>query len=246
MTTANSILVETGAEILKALRAPEFIVPTLIFPVAFYSLFGIVLSQGAGSASYLLATYGTFAVMGPSIFGFGVAVANERERGWLDLKRAAPAPAISYITAKVITTLIFASIAVALVHAVAGFAGGVALPRTVWATLLGVHIVSTLPFILIGLTVGFMFRTNGAVALANLLFMMMAVLGGLWIPITVFPPIMQEIANYLPSFHLAEIALDVIDAPGTRDLQASLTAVMVMTFILSIITLFAWRLQKSA
>ena len=108
--------------------------------------------------------------MGPSIFGFGVGVANERERGWLDLKRAAPAPAVSYILAKVITTLIFAALAVAMVHAVAGFGAGVALPRTTWAALMGVHILSTLPFILLGLTIGFLLRSNGAVAIANLLF----------------------------------------------------------------------------
>ena len=153
MTIARSILIETGAEILKTIRAPEFIVPTLVFPAAFYGLFGVVLAGGGtGNAAYLLATYGIFAVMGPSIFGFGISVANERERGWLDLKRAAPAPAASYILAKVITTLIFASLAVAMVHAIAGFGAGVALPRATWGALLGVHILSTLPFILNGLS----------------------------------------------------------------------------------------------
>ncbi len=244
--TSNAVLIETGTEILKTLRAPEFLIPTLIFPVAFYALFGVVLSSGdARNATYLLATYGIFATMGPSIFGFGIAVANEREHGWLDLKRAAPAPSASYVLAKVMTTLIFASMAVALVHAVAGFGAGVALPRSTWVALMGVHIVATLPFILIGLTIGFLLRASGAVAVANLLFMGLAVLGGLWIPIAVFPSIMQSIAQLLPSFHLAEIALHVSGAPGERDVQFHLLITLVMTTVLLGITLFAWRHQKN-
>lgn len=246
MNMARSIRIETGAEILKVIRAPEFIVPTLVFPVAFYALFGVILTGGStGNAAYLLATYGVFAVMGPSIFGFGIAVANERERGWLDLKRAAPAPAASYILAKVITTLIFAALAVAMVHAAAGFGAGVALPRTIWAALLGVHILSTLPFILIGLTIGFLLKANAAVAIANLLFMGLAVLGGLWIPIVVFPSVMQSIAQALPSYHLAEIALHVSGAPGARDIQFHLYVVLAMTLILMGITFFAWRFQRN-
>lgn len=246
MNLTRSIMIETGAEILKVVRAPEFIVPTLVFPVAFYGLFGIILNSGTGGgAAYMLATYGVFAVMGPSIFGFGVAVANEREHGWLDLKRAAPAPGVSYILAKVISTLIFAALSVAMVHALAGFVGGVALPRLTWAALLGIHILSTLPFILIGLTIGFMFKANGAVAIANLLFMGLAVLGGLWIPIFVFPSLLQTIAQFLPSYHLAEIALDVSGAPGERNLSFHLTSIAAMTGVLLAFTLFAWRHQRS-
>jgi len=245
MSIFRPILIETGAEILKAVRAPEFIVPTMVFPVAFYGLFGIVLSgDGPENAAYLLATYGIFAVMGPSIFGFGIGVANERERGWLDLKRAVPAPAASYVLAKVFTTLIFASLSVAMVHALAGFGGGVALPRAKWAALLGVHILSTLPFILIGLSVGFFLKANGAVAIANLLFMALAILGGLWIPIFIFPSIMQSIAHLLPSYHLAEIALDISGATGERNIRIHLLAIATMTITLLGITLLAWRHQR--
>lgn len=240
MNFYTALQTETGAEILKAIRAPEFLIPTLIFPVAFYTLFGVVLSGGdVGRATYLLATYGIFATMGPAIFGFGIAVANERERGWLDLKRAAPAPGVSYVLAKVLTTLIFASLAVASVHAVAGFGAGVVLPRSTWALLTGVHILSTLPFILIALSIGFLLKANGAVAIANLLFMGLAVLGGLWIPISIFPAIMQSLAQLLPSHHLAEIALFVSGAPGNRNLGFHLSTIFLMTAVLLGITLYA-------
>lgn len=246
MSMPHPLVVETGAEILKVLRAPEYIVPTLVLPVAFYSVFGIIISRGGSDyAAYLLATYGVFAVMGPSIFGFGIAVATERERGWLDLKRAAPVPVSSYLLAKILTTLIFATLAVSLVYVVSGFFGGVELPRATWVTLLTVHVFGTLPFVLIGLTIGLLLKSNGAVAVANLLFLSLAVLGGLWIPITVFPQTMQTIAAFLPSYHLAEIALYVAGAPGERQLLNHVVVIAGMTIVLLGLTALAWRRQKS-
>lgn len=242
----HPLLIETGAEILKVMRAPEYIVPTLFMPVAFYSVFGIIISMGgSNNAAYLLATYGVFAVMGPSIFGFGIAVATERELGWLDLKRAAPVPAWSYLLAKILTTLVFATLALCLLYVAAGFFGGVVLPRATWATLLAVHVSATLPFILIGLTIGLLLKSNGAVAVANLLFLSLAVLGGLWIPIMVFPQAMQTGANFLPTFHMAEIALYVAGAPGERNLLTHVLAVTVMTVVMIGVTALAWRRQKS-
>lgn len=241
----HPLIVESGAEVLKALRAPEYLIPTLVMPVAFYSLFGIVLSMGgANNASYLLATYGVFAVMGPAVFGFGIAVATERERGWLELKRATPIAGSTYLLAKIFATLVFASLALALLYSAAGFLGGVQLPRSTWAQLLLVHLLATLPFILIGLTIGLLMKSNGAVAVANLLFLGLAVLGGLWIPIMVFPPMLQAIAAFLPSYQLAEIALAVAGAPGDRDLTRHGLALTIMILALAGITLLAWRRQR--
>ena len=244
MSTSHPLVIEAGAEVLKALRAPEYIIPTLILPVAFYSLFGIIIGmRGGNNAAYLLATYGVFAVMGPAVFGFGIAVATERERGWLELKRAAPIAASTYLLAKIFATLVFASLALSLLYIAAGFFGGVSLPRGTWAQLLAVHVLATLPFILIGLTIGLVMKSNGAVAVANLLFLGLAILGGLWIPIMVFPSGMQAIATFLPSYHLAEIALEVTGAPGERDVLTHAGAVVVMTAVLAGITLLAWRRQ---
>lgn len=240
MSTGNIIRIETGAEILKAMRAPQFIVPTLCFPVGFYLLFGIMLSNDKDSAGYLLGTYGIFAMIGPAIFGFGAGVASERERGWLALKRAAPVSALSYVTAKMITTLLFGAIAIATIYLVAGFVGGVALTRVQWALLLLVHLSSALPFSLIGLILGLSLTSNGAMAMSNIVFMLLAVLGGLWFPTTMFPAFLQQLAIVLPSYHAGEIALHVLGAPGEHPLMPHLAWLSVITAILALFTWFSW------
>ena len=101
-----------------------------------------------------------------------------------------------------------------------------------------------------GLTLGFLLNTNAAVAFANIVFMGLAVLGGLWIPIFVFPELMQTIAKFLPTYHLGEIALAVSGqsaAPGQeeREIGGHLAMVINMTIGLAALTIFAWTRQRN-
>lgn len=242
--TANPFIAEIGAECLKLMRAPEFIAPTLILPTVFYTMFAVIIPGSSQNAPYLLATFGVFAVMGPALFGFGAGVAQERERGWLKLKRAVPAPAFAFILAKTIATLLMAAAGLALVYASAGFLAGVELERSTWALLLTVHILSALPFVFAGLTLGFLMGANAAVAAANLVFLALALLGGLWIPIVVFPDIMQQMAWAVPSYHLAEIALAASGAGGTRPVGLHLAVVTAMTGGFALAATFAWLRQR--
>ena len=244
MSRSNPYLAEISAEILKCSRMPEFMIPTLILPVMFYTMFAVLIPGSKQQAPYLLATFGVFAVMGPALFGFGVGVAQEREQGRLTLRRAVPAPAASLIVAKTVATLLMTSIALAAMYAVAGFAGGVRFEYGVWVTLLLVHILSALPFVLLGLILGFIFGANAAVAVANIFFLGLAMLGGLWIPVAVFPAILSKIAQFLPSYHLAEIALAVSGAPGERDPGSHLIAITLMTGLLGAAAIIAWAKQR--
>ncbi len=242
--SANPYAAEIGAELLKLVRAPEFIAPTLILPVFFYVMFGVMLPGANQNAPYLLATYGVFAVMGPALFGFGAGVAQERERGWLKLKRAVPSPAFAYIAAKTVATLAMGAVSLALVYAAAGFIAGVELERSAWALMLAVHLLAALPFVFAGLTLGFLLGANAAVAVVNLFFLGLSLLGGLWIPIVIFPELMQEIAWAVPSFHLAELALAASGAAGERPVALHLAFAAAMTAGLALTATLSWLRQR--
>jgi ABC-2 type transport system permease protein len=241
---ATVLAAETGAELTKSLRAPEFILPTLALPTAFYLLFGVMLSQSASAAAHLLATYGVFAVMGPSLFGFGAGVANEREKGWLELKRTAPVPALSFIGARLAATVLFCAMALMPLYAAAGFFGDVALPRSTWTLLLASHLIAAVPFSLLGLAIGFSFGANGAVAVANLAFLGLAVLGGLWFPVSLFPEILQTIAAFLPSYHLAEVSLAIVRPESAGGVRMHALVIATMTVLLAVLAGWCWLRQR--
>src|SRR5438309_3806679 len=112
-------LKEMKYEFLKNLRLRMYTASVLSFPIMFYVLFGLVLNahQAIGGTSfptYLIATYGTFGVMGASLFGTASGLAADRGLGWLQVKRASPMPPFASFAAKVILSMIFSPIVVSL------------------------------------------------------------------------------------------------------------------------------------
>src|SRR6266849_3223438 len=87
---------ETRTEFLKMSRMKTYSMSTIMFPLMFYCFFGLAMAPyepgPISMARYLLATYGAFAVIGATLYAFGVGVAVERGLGWLQVKRASPMP----------------------------------------------------------------------------------------------------------------------------------------------------------
>jgi ABC-2 type transport system permease protein len=213
---ARITLAETRAELTKLTRLPAYVLPTLAFPLVFYVFFGIAMgsSRGIGGttvATYLLASYGAFGVVGCALFGFGVSVAMERGQGWLLVKRASPMPPVAYIVAKMLTSLTFAAAVVVLLCAVGAAFGGVRLSPLTWIELLGVLVLGAIPFCALGLAIGSLVGPNSAPAIVNVVYLPMSFLSGLWIPIEGLPPAVAHIAPFLPTYHLGQLALGTLD-----------------------------------
>jgi len=207
----RSYLLEARCEFLRLLRTPSYAIPTLLFPALFYLLFGVLLNQGKGDAArYLLATYGSFGVMGVGLFAFGVTVAIERDQGLLRYKRALPMPPGAYLFAKTAMAVLFAAMVALLLSLLAATAGGVSLAAWQWALLWLTDVVGVLPFAAMGLLVGSLVGGQGAPALVNILYLPMAFLSGLWLPLKLLPAWIAQIAPLLPAYHHAQLALRVV------------------------------------
>lgn len=232
---------ESWAEIIKSARMPQFIIPTIALPPAFYALFALAMGQGSTEvATRTLATFGVFAVMGPALFGFGANIAAERESGQLELKRLSPMPAGAQIAAKVAATTVFSLVSFALLYSL-GIVGGVNLGPDQWTMLAAVHTLAIIPFALIGLGIGYRLGQKGAIAVANIVFLAMAVLGGLWMPIAVLPQAMQAFAWALPSYHLGEIALMAVGLADGGNLWLHAGPLALITLAAG---LFAWTGER--
>ena len=217
---------ESKYEFLRVLRTPAFAFPTLLFPPMFYLLFGLLLNRGSDNAAhYLFATYSVFGVMVPALFGFGVGVAIERERGWLALKRVAPMPPGAYLLAKMAMAALFALIIYLVLATMAATLGGVRLAPGQWLLLGTIATCGVLPFCALGLMIGSRANASGAPALVNLIYLPMAFLSGLWMPLTLLPEFIARIAPLWPAYHLAQLALATI---GRGDGSALLLHIAVL------------------
>ena len=208
-------LLEAKYEFLKLWRMPAYAIPSIVFPVMFYALFGLVFGGGrpAGSttmATYLIATYGAFGVIGAALFGFGVGVAVERGQGWMTLKRATPMPPLAYFFAKLAMATLFSAIIVLLLAVLGTRFGGVSLPAATWARLIVTLVLGAIPFGAMGLAIGYLVGPNAAPAIVNVIYLPISFASGLWIPIEVLPPFMRSAAPFLPPYHFGQLALGAI------------------------------------
>lgn len=202
---------EARFEALRLLRTRSFVLPTLLFPLMFYLLFGVLLNHGNAEAKrYLMASYSVFGVMGPGLFGFGVSLALDRERGLLTLKRALPVPPGAPLAARMLMAMGFA-LCVGVLLLIAGTVlGGVQVTPAQVAALLAVDVLGVLPFCALGLLVGALVGGGGAPAVVNMIYLPMSLLSGLWLPLSMLPDFFGKLAPLWPAWHLGQLALGVM------------------------------------
>ena len=207
-------LLEARCEFLRLLRAPSFSVPTIAFPLMFYALFGVLLAPAQAHperARHALAAFLVIGTMAPGLFALGITLAVDRERGFLELKRALPMPAGLYLAAKVSMSMLFAALVAVLIMGVGALGGGVTLAPSRWLALLALAVLGVLPFCAIGLMVGALARASAAPALLNLIYLPMSFLSGLWVPLQLLPHALAQLAPLWPAWHLAQLAFGVAD-----------------------------------
>ncbi len=228
-------LTEAKYESLRMLRAPSFAVPFLTIPVLVYLLMGVVffgeaLRHDSKAAINVFAGLTVFGMMGPGMFGFGVAVAGEREQGLLKLKRALPAPPAAYFLAKMCMAMLFNTIIMATMIGAALFAAHLPLGFPQMAALALVNIVGALPFCAIGLFIGVWVSGAAAPGFVNLVYLPMMWLSGLFIPL---PKSLQGAAPIWPAYHLLQLSLGALGQPSAGAAWVHAGVLAAVTLLLS-------------
>ena len=222
-------------EFLSMMRMPAFAVPTLFFPAMFYVLFAVIMGRGNEElAMHTFARMGVFGVMAPGLFGFGMALAFERENGLMNFRQALPTPPGSALVARMVMAMLFAGCISLLLTLLAVFLADA--PLTVWqaAKVFVIEVLGVLPFCAIGLFVGSMVSSQAAPAIVTVIYLPMAFLSGLWVPLQILSqrlPVLMDIAPLWPSFHLSQIALHAIGKESYGSMAGHIGALAGITLL---------------
>ena len=190
------------------LRLPAFWVPTLLFPVMLYVMFG---TGGRGITSdYRMASFIVYGVIGVAFHQFGVSIAQERESHWERYCRTLPDAVGPRILAQLVSALVFGLGAALLVIAAANLLSSPTAGLLRLLALLVAAFLITIPFTLLGIALGYWTTSKSAVAVANLLYLPLAYLGGLLIPPQGLPQGIAEISPFTPTRQAGDIAWAVI------------------------------------
>ncbi|HEX3591849.1 MAG TPA: ABC transporter permease [Pseudonocardiaceae bacterium] len=202
--------VELTDELRKIVREPTALLFSVLMPVAFFALFVSIFGRyhtgGLTNGTSMLATYGTYGVIVVTLMNPGIGVAQDRERGWLRAKQVSAVPITLTLAAKVAAALVYAITVLVAMTMTAAALGVLQTSPGDLVRLAVVVLVGSFPFALLGLAVGFQAGSSASAAILNAVLMPAAVLSGLWIPLSFLPAFFSDVARFLPTYHLAQLA----------------------------------------
>ncbi|PJK08302.1 ABC transporter permease [Lysobacteraceae bacterium NML95-0200] len=219
----------------RSFRTPSYYLPTLLFPLCFFLMFAVILGKGSASAApYMLANYGVFGSAMAALFGVGLGIASERESGLMRLRRVMPMPMSAVLLAKLGMAMLFALIISLLMMILTLLFTQATLTLAQSLRLLAVHTLGALPFAALGVFLGSLAGANGAVAIINLVFLPMAFLSGLWMPLSMLPAWVADAAPLWPLYHLAQLALEALNLGSEKSVWLHAGGLLLTTLLFAL------------
>jgi len=234
-------LVRAHAQIgfLDLIRYPGYVVPTVVFPAMFFALFDLPFARRAPElADATTLAFVVFAIVGVTLYQFGVGIAQERGRPWERYLRTLPAPAWARFAARIVSAVLFGILAALVVAIVARAFTPVDFTVTQWLTVFVYALAGGVPFVLIGISIGYWTSSRAAVPIATAANLLLAYAGGLWMPPDDLPRFVQSISPYLPTRQFADLLWSV---HGDANALRALAGLGIYTVIFAAIAAIGYR-----
>jgi ABC-2 type transport system permease protein len=200
MNPAATIVAHARLQLTDLFRSPGYVVPTVGFPALFFALFALPFARsGSAAANTLALSYIAFAVIGVTLYQFGVGIAAERGRPWERYLRTLPVSTAERFAARILSAMVFGVLSATVVAIVARLFTPIDLNALQWLRAFAYVVIGGVPFVLMGITIGYWVSARAAVPLATACNLVLAYAGGLWIPPQYLPHALQIVSPYLPT-----------------------------------------------
>jgi len=217
----QAVMAMAATELRLALRRGENLVATIAIPAVVLVLFSSVsiLPTGADRpVDFLLPGAIALGIVATSFVSLGITTAYDRSYGVLKRLGGSPLSRPELVAARVLAVLIIEAVQVALLVTTAWLVLGWRPGAGGSPVLLIVAVlVGTGAFAGLGLLLAGTLRAETVLALANVLFLVFLVVGGIVVPIDRLPAPLAAVAGALPAAPLSAIlraALGSVPAPG--------------------------------
>jgi len=204
-------------ELLRTLRNRRYVVFALAFPIVLYFLIagpnkneGDLGGSGLSAPLYYMVGLASFGAMN-AMLSIAGRIATERTAGWNRQLRLTPLTARDYFRAKILTGYMTALAALVMLY-IAGTTLGVRLDAHDWLTMTGLILVGLIPFGALAILLGHLVTADAIGPAMGGLVAVLAVLGGVWFPLT--SGALYHIGRALPSYWLVQASHVAIGGHG--------------------------------
>ncbi|GAA2725870.1 MULTISPECIES: ABC transporter permease [Streptomyces] len=224
-------------EITRTLRNKKF----MFFSVLYPALLFVIIAGGASEKELvkgtdltlpllMMVSMASFGAITAVLVGASERIAKEREKGWVRQLRLTALPGRGYVGAKVASAAVVSLPSILVVFAVAAAVKHVRLDAWQWGALTGCIWAGSIVFAALGVALGYLVTGDAVRPVTFIVYFLLSILGGLWMPTATFPDWLQSIAKWMPTHAYAALgqAIEVGDAPHLKDV--SLLAVYLVLF----------------
>lgn len=230
-------------ELRRMLRNRRTMIFALIFPAAMFFVFGSGsqgderVGQGNVSAYVMvsMALYGGALIAAST----GAGVAIERALGWSRQLRLTPLNPAVYIMVKAFVALAMGALAIIVVNVIGAVQGKPQMPFMTWIWCGLLTLVCVMTFAALGVFVGYIVPGENAMQILGPGLALLSFLGGLFIPLSQYSPMIRDIAYWTPMYGVAEVAR----APLTHELPWY-AVVNAVGWLGLFVAGAAWRMSK--
>lgn len=210
MTTLNLAMTHAKYSLLETARTPIAIISALAFPSLGLLFFVVPQEQVASNplwATQAVISMSVFAIMSNSLFSFGLTISEDREKPWDPYLRTLPVRGISRVLAYVFSIGLIGFVAMLPVILIGAlFTAAEASPLGILLGLIAIA-VSALPFMLIGIAIGYSMSAKAAIAVVQIVMFGFAFVGGLFLPPVLFADWLNTLSKFFPSRHAREFVI---------------------------------------
>ena len=216
MKTFNAILKQ---EYLINKRSMSNLIMGIGMPVAFFLLFTTIWANDetmpAEIAKVWIRQYmmqmTAFSSLSFAFFSLPFAFQEDRNGNRLQTIQHSPIPIWQYYASKIIGTLVHFALAILVVFAAGYFLKNVNITMTDWLMSAAILFAGAICFMPFGALFAQIKSAQTLSVIANIFYMGMAVLGGLWMPVQSFPDFMQKIAKLMPTYHFNNLIISYFE-----------------------------------
>ena len=229
-------------ELILMKRQAAYYLLSIGLPSVFYLIFSGMMS-GSATPTLVLQTYlfsmTVFSIMSSAFFSIPSTLQSDRTNNWQKMLQHSPVSMIEYYISKLFSALLTFLLSIVVVFSVGHFVRGVNLPAMDWLIIALIILFGSLVFIAMGVLVSLLPSAQLMSVVGNIAYMALAVLGGLWFPLTMFPKWLQSIGKLTPSYQLMQIVSSYLEH---REFNA-IAALIVLVYTVGV-SLVVLQLKK--
>jgi ABC-2 type transport system permease protein len=201
-------------------RNRQYLIFTVLLPALFTVFFTKIFGGQAGGAAqyqdfaaFYMVSMMAYGALGAAL-GATIRLSFDRASGWLRQLRITPLQQRTVFAVDVVVGALLTLPSLVVVALIGRFVNDVQLPVGRWLALIGVLWLGSVAFVALGLLIGLALDEKAAGGAIGFVGVVLAALGGLWVPVEIFPSTMQGLAHAMPSYWYAQLGRDVASGSG--------------------------------